>query len=290
MTKGKPEVTDVVASDNFQESYILQLAASAEIKSEHPIAQAIVNKATERNMGSIELSEFAAVSGRGVVATYREKEIFIGSPRCAKCIISDSIMQSSISELESQGKTVVAVFIEDKLAGIIAVGDTLRENARRVIDEIKQDGKKVMLVSGDSERTAKAIAQKLGMDIVLSQVLPETKVQEIKKLQDEGRIVAMVGDGINDAPGLTQADVGIAMGSGTDVAMAAGHVILMKSNLQGVITALKIGTFSLKKIKQNLAISFAYNAITMSIAAGIFYSITNSLILTPSLAALGWNH
>jgi Cu+-exporting ATPase len=164
----------------------------------------------------------------------------------------------------------------------------LRENARQVIDEIKEEGKEVILMSGDNERTAKAIALKLGIDIVLSQVLPETKAQEIKKLQDQGRIVAMVGDGINDAPALTQADVGIAMGSGTDVAMAAGHVILMKSNLQGVLTALRMGRYSLRKIRQNLAISFAYNAITMSIAAGMFYGITNSLILTPSLAALGW--
>jgi Cu+-exporting ATPase len=287
LTKGKPEVTDVVASDNFEETYTLQLASSTEIKSEHPIAQAIVNKATERKIGSVEVSEFDAISGHGVVATYREKAIFVGSPRSAKGIISDSI-QSSISELESQGKTVVVVFIEDELAGIIAVADTLRENARQVIDEIKEEGKEVILMSGDNERTAKAIALKLGIDIVLSQVLPETKAQEIKKLQDQGRIVAMVGDGINDAPALTQADVGIAMGSGTDVAMAAGHVILMKSNLQGVLTALRMGRYSLRKIRQNLAISFAYNAITMSIAAGMFYGITNSLILTPSLAALGW--
>jgi Cu+-exporting ATPase len=288
LTKGKPEVIDVVvAADNYQESYILQLASSAEIKSEHPIAQAIVKKAAERKIDSVEVSEFDAISGHGVVVTYLEKEIFVGSPRSTKGVISD-IMQLRISELESQGKTVVAVFIEEKLAGLIAVADTLRENAKQVIDELKRDVKEVILMSGDNERTAKAIARKVGIDIVLSQVLPETKAQEIKKLQDQGRIVAMVGDGINDAPALTQADVGIAMGSGTDVAMAAGHVILMKNNLQGVLTALKIGTFSLKKIKQNLAISFAYNAITMSIAAGIFYSITNSLILTPSLAALGW--
>jgi P-type Cu+ transporter len=287
LTKGRPEVTDVVASDNFEESYILQLASSAEIKSEHPIARAMVNKAAERKIGSVEVSEFDAISGHGVVATYREKGIFVGSPRSAKGIISDS-MQSRISELESQGKTVVAVFIEDELAGIIAVADTLRENVKEVIDEVKQGGKEVILMSGDNEKTAKAIARKLGIDVVLCQVLAETKAQEIKKLQDQGRIVAMVGDGINDAPALTQADVGIAMGSGTDVAMAAGHVILMKSNLQGVLTALRMGRYSLKKIKQNLAISFAYNAITMSIAAGMFYGITNSLILTPSLAALGW--
>jgi len=152
---------------------------------------------------------------------------------------------------------------------------------------MREDDKEVKQ-QGDNQRTAQAIAKKLGIDNVLAQVLPETKAQEIKKLQDQGKIVAMVGDGINDAPALTQADVGIAMGSGTDIAIAAGHVILMKSNLEGVLFALKIGKYSLNKIKQNLAISFAYNAITMSIAAGVFYSITQSLILTPALAALGW--
>jgi Cu+-exporting ATPase len=149
----------------------------------------------------------------------------------------------------------------------------------------------VILMSGDNERTAKAIASKLGIDnnSILAQVLPQTKAQGIKKLQEQQeKVVAMVGDGINDAPALTQADIGIAMGSGTDVAMASGHVILMKDDLAGVLTALKLGKYALKKIKENLAMSFAYNVITISIAAGVLYSITNSLILTPALAALGW--
>jgi P-type Cu+ transporter len=162
----------------------------------------------------------------------------------------------------------------------------LRSTAKYLIDEIKNTNKDIKLMTGDNQRTADAIATKLGIKNILAQVLPETKAQ-IKKLQNQGKVVAMVGDGINDAPALTQSDIGIAMGSGTDVALSS-HIILMKSDLHYVLSALKIGEYSLKKIKQNLAMSFAYNVITISIAAGLFYSITNSLILTPAMAALGW--
>jgi P-type Cu+ transporter len=171
---------------------------------------------------------------------------------------------------------------------LIAVADTLRENTKYLIDEIKNTNRDVILMTGDNQTTANAIAKKLGIANVLAQVLPETKAEEIKKLQNQGKIVAMIGDGINDAPALKQSDIGIAMGSGTDVAVSSGHIILMKSDLRYVLSALKIGEYSLKKIKQNLAMSFTYNVITISIAAGVFYSITNSLILTPALAALGW--
>lgn len=191
-------------------------------------------------------------------------------------------------ELESEGKTVVAVFTEDKLAGVIVVADTLRDNARRIVEELKSSAKEVILMTGDNERTADAIARKLGINNVMAQVFPQTKAEEILKLQNQNKKVAMVGDGINDAPALTQADVGIAMGSGTDVAQASCHVILLKSDLQDVVYAFKVGEYSLKKIKQNLAISFAYNSITIPIAAGLLYSLTNSLVLTPALAALGW--
>lgn len=287
LTMGKPEVTDIVANQGYTRAQVLQLASSAEIRSEHPIAQAIVKKASEQNIAPIEISDFASISGHGVVAMHKKNRIFVGSPRAASNIPEE--MNSTIFELESEGKTVIAVFVDDRLAGIVAVADTLRENAKDVINEIKATGKQVVLMSGDNERTAKAIARKLEIDDVLAQVLPETKAQEIKKLQEQqGKVVVMVGDGINDAPALTQADIGIAMGSGTDVAMAAGHVILMKGDLSGVLAALTTGKYALQKIKQNLAISFAYNVITISIAAGVLYGITNSLILTPALAALGW--
>ena len=291
LTNGKPEVTDVISNKDYTDFELLQLAASAEIKSEHPIAQAITRKATEKSIPTLKVSEFNSLTGHGVVASYFEKRIFVGNLR--KNDNGTAISQNSllrIANLESEGKTVVAVFIEDKLAGLIAVADTLRDNAEHVIAEIQHNMKKkdVILMSGDNERTANTIAKKLGIQKVLSQVLPESKALEIKKLQDQGKKVVMVGDGINDAPALTQADIGIAIGSGTDVALSSGHIILMKSNLHQILYALGIGQYSMKKIKQNLSMSFVYNVVTISIAAGLFYGITNSLVLTPALAALGW--
>lgn len=287
LTKGKPEVTDIIPNDGYDEFKVMQLASSAETKSEHPIARAIVIKASEMVISPLEFSQFSAMSGHGVVATYLEKRVFVGSPQDNNGHISEKIKQK-ISELESSGKTVVTIYVNDELVGVIAVADTLRENSKHVIDELKKMNKKVILMSGDNERTANAIAKNLGIENVLARALPERKSEEIKKIQNQGRTVAMVGDGINDAPALTQADVGIAIGSGTDIAMASGHVVLMKSNLHDVIYALKIGKYSLTKIKQNLSISFVYNSVAISIAAGLLYGITNSLVLTPGLAALGW--
>ena len=171
---------------------------------------------------------------------------------------------------------------------MIAVADTIREDTKYIVKEIKKMKKEIILISGDNERTANAIAKKLGIEEVKSQVSPTAKALEIKNLQNQGKKVVMIGDGINDAPALTQADVGIAIGSGTDIAMSAGHIILMKSDLKHVLYALKLGQYSFKKIKQNLAMSFTYNVVTISIAAGLLYGLTNSLILTPALAALGW--
>jgi Cu+-exporting ATPase len=299
LTNGKPEVTDVIPNNGYTDFELLQLAASAEIKSEHPIAQAIIRKASEKSIPILKVSEFNSLTGHGVVASYFEKRIFVGNPRIKNDgnnnnnnneLIIPGNLQTKITNLESEGKTVVAVFIEDNLAGLIAVADTLRENANHVIAEIQHIMKKndIILMTGDNVRTANAIAKKLGINKVLSQVLPETKALEIKKLQDQGKKVIMVGDGINDAPALTQADIGISLGSGTDVALSSGHIILLKSDLLQILYALKIGQYSMKKIKQNLSMSFVYNVVTISIAAGLFYGITNSLVLTPALAALGW--
>jgi P-type Cu+ transporter len=299
LTTGKPEVTDIIPNDNYNQFELLQLASSAEIKSEHPIAQAVVKKSSEQSIPTLNVSEFNSISGHGVVASYLQKRLFVGSPRepnsnnnnndsnCATEMRSDQL-QSKIFDLEDEGKTVVTVYLENKFVGLIAVADTIRENTKYVIDEIRNTNKDIILMTGDNQRTANTIAKKLGIKNVLAQVLPETKATEIKRLQNQGKLVAMVGDGINDAPALTQSDIGFAMGSGTDVAVSSGHIILLKNDLHSVLSAFKIGEFSLKKIKQNLAISFAYNFITISIAAGLFYGITNSLILTPGLAALGW--
>ena len=287
LTYGKPEVTDVISNDVSNESSVLQLACSAGAHSEHPISKAIVALASKKNIKTLDLSQFQSIPGKGVVATYQMQRVFVGSPRSLNGEISEKL-QVKISELESEGKTVVVVCVDDKAVGIIAVADTPRDNAEHVIAELKKMKKDVILLSGDNKKTANAIARKVGIQNVIAEVLPETKVQEIKKLQQQGKKVAMVGDGINDAPALTQADVGVAIGSGTDVAISAGHIIIMKSDLHDVIYASKLAKFALGKIRQNLAISFSYNAITIPIAAGILYGVTNSLILAPGLAALGW--
>lgn len=303
LTKGKPEVADIIPNNGYDEFYLLQLASSSEIKSEHPIAQAIVKKAHEKNITILPVSEFNSITGQGIIAKYQQKRIFVGNPRTTtnniatmynnnnyflQPIVIPKKLESKIFELESEGKTVVTVFIEDKMIGLIAVSDIIRENAVDIIKQLHLMEKEIILLSGDNERTANAIAKKLGIKNVFSQVLPQGKVEKIKDLQNEKRTVAMVGDGINDAPALTQADIGIAMSSGTDVAMNAGHVILMKNDLSDIVFAFKLAKYSMKKIKQNLIISFAYNSIAISIAAGLLYGITNSLILTPALAALGW--
>lgn len=292
LTYGKPQVIDVIPFGKYTQFDILQLAASVETKSEHSIAEAIVNRASEQSITNLDTSEFQAIAGRGVSAAYGSKKIFVGNvmkkEKNENNVVLPSGIEAKIIELESQAKTVVGVFIDDNLTGLITVADTVRDNAKNVIDQIKRMNIQVILMSGDNERTARAIGKELGIDFVLAEVSPESKAMEISNLQNQGKKVLMVGDGINDAPALTIADVGIAMASGTDVAMFAGHVVLMKNNLGHIPFLLKLGDYALKKIKQNLMLSFAYNVITVSIAAGLLYEVTNSLILTPGLAALGW--
>ncbi|HZD34882.1 MAG TPA: copper-translocating P-type ATPase, partial [Nitrososphaeraceae archaeon] len=305
LTYGKPEVTDIITNidSGYDEYRVLQIASSVEIKSEHPIARAIVELADERSISPLEVRLFSSISGNGVLASYQQARIFVGSPHNLLTVRPDDSnnnnniewrqripekMQRRIKDLEAEGKTVIAVFVDDKIIGLIAVADTLRTNAGDVIKEIKRSGKDILLLSGDNNTTTQAIARKVGIDKFMARVLPEHKRQVISKLQAEGKVVMMVGDGINDAPALAVADIGVTMGSGTDVAVSSGNVILMKGDLKHLLYTIRLGSYSLKKIKQNLGISFAYNVITISIAAGLFYGLTNSLILTPGLAALGW--
>ena len=303
LTKGKPEVTDLIPAFGHNEHYLLQMAASSEIKSGHPIAQAIVKKANEKKITLLEVSEFNTMTGHGITAMQNQKRILAVSPRASNSNNFNSHngnslslspyenlkeMESKITKLESEGKTVVTIFVEEKLIGLIAVADTIRDDAISIVKQIKSMGKEIVLLSGDNQRTNQAIAKKVGIDNVFSEMLPHQKVEKIKDLQEENHVVAMVGDGINDAPALIQADVGIAIGSGTDVAKEAGHIILIKNNLSDIIYTLRLSQYAFKKIKQNLAISFAYNSITIPIAAGLLFGFTNSLLLTPALAALGW--
>ena len=276
LTKGKPSVTDVIdLSDGIiGENELLRLAAIAESGSEHPLGQAVVNKAKEKGIAVVSSPDsFEAVSGHGLKATYADHVVLIGNRKLMDdnhIPVTESI-DNTLKQLEIQGKTATLVAIDNKLSGIIALADTIKENAKEAIDILtKSMGVEVIMLTGDNERTAKAVASKLGINRIIAQVLPQEKEQVISKLKDEERkVVAMVGDGINDAPALARADLGIAIGSGTDVAKETGGIILIKDDLRDVVTALDLGRKTVSKIKQNLFWAFAYNTGLIPIAGGI---------------------
>jgi Cu+-exporting ATPase len=271
LTKGRPEVTDIISrSSDIGREEILRLAAIAESGSEHPLGQAVVRQAKAEGMIVATPTSFEAVSGHGLRATYGDHIIMIGNRKIMddnNIAVTESI-DFKMKTLEHEGKTAVLVAIDGKLAGIIAMADTVKEDAKEAIDSLKQMGIEVIMLTGDNERTAQAIASKLQIKRVIAQVLPQRKEEIISKLKSEGKIVAMVGDGINDAPALAKADLGIAIGSGTDVAKETGGIILIKDRLKDVVTALDLGRKTVSKIKQNLFWAFAYNTGLIPIAGG----------------------
>ena len=274
LTKGKPSVTNVIDLSRLGEVEILRLAAIAESGSEHPLGQAVVNKAKEKGIIVSNPDSFEAVTGHGLRAIYADHTILIGNRKLMRDnnILVDEDVDTTLSSLETQGKTATLVAIDNKLAGIIAIADTIKENAKQAIDSLKSMGIEVVMLTGDNERTADAVASKLGLDRVIAQVLPQEKEQIISRLKSEvGKkgAIAMVGDGINDAPALARADLGIAIGSGTDVAKETGGIILIKDDIRDVVTALDLGRKTVLKIKQNLFWAFAYNAGLIPIAGGI---------------------
>ena len=274
LTKGKPSITDIIDLSGLGEHEILRLAAIAESGSEHPLGQAVVNGAKEKGIMVTNPESFEAVSGHGLRARYGDHMILIGNRKLMheNSIPVNKDADRSLMAFEMQGKTATLIAIDNKLAGIIAIADTIKENTKQAIDSLKSMGIKVIMLTGDNERTAKAVASKLGIDMVIAQVLPKEKEQVISKLKSEGgkkNAVAMVGDGINDAPALAQADLGIAIGSGTDVAKETGGIILIKDGIQDVVTALDLGRKTVSKIKQNLFWAFAYNTGLIPIAGGI---------------------
>jgi Cu+-exporting ATPase len=274
LTRGKPSVTDIVDLSELGEDEILRLAANAESGSEHPLGQAVVNKAKEKGIMVTNPESFEAVSGHGLRAIYADHTILIGNRKLMQenNIAVNADVNTTLSALETQGKTATLVAIDNKLAGIIAIADTIKDNAKQAIDSLKSMGIEAVMLTGDNERTAKAVASKLGIDRVIAQVLPQEKEQVISRLKSEEekkKAVAMVGDGINDAPALAQADLGIAIGSGTDVAKETGGIILIKDDIRDVITALDLGRKTVSKIKQNLFWAFAYNTGLIPIAGGI---------------------
>lgn len=283
LTIGKPKLTDII-SYTVSEEEILGLAASLEKESEHPLADAIVSAAGLKGISPRAIAQFNSFSGRGVVGRTGAFELSLGN----RTLMQDKKIDiknagKDLDRLENEGKTVMFLAQDTKLIGLLAVRDTLKEFSKGAIDKLKEMGKLVIMLTGDNKRTALAIAKELGIVEVLAEVLPKDKVDEIKKLQSRGLKVAFVGDGINDTPALTQADLGIAIGSGTDVAIEAGDIILIKDDLRDVVMALDLSRFAMKKIKQNLFFSFFYNSLGIPVAAGILYPFTGFL-LNPMVA------
>ena len=272
LTRGQPKVTDIVTSPPWSEEEVLRLAASAERGSEHPLGEAIVNAARDRKLKVSPASDFKAIPGQGVEALVEKKRLLLGNLRLmGERGLALNGLEKEAERLRAKGKTVMFLGIDGKAGGIIALADTIKPSAKAAVRALHKMGVEVAMLTGDNWRTAEAIAKEVGIDRVLAEVLPEYKAQEVKKLQDEGRVVAMVGDGINDAPALAQADIGIAIGTGTDVAMETGDITLISGDLMGIVTAISLSKRTMRTIKQNLFWAFAYNTALIPVAAGVLY-------------------
>ncbi|GFO97014.1 heavy metal translocating P-type ATPase [groundwater metagenome] len=286
LTKGEPSLTDVIALKG-SESEVLKLAAIAEKGSEHPLGEAILKGAKSRGIDVPDAEGFRAIPGRGVEVKYGGKRVLIGTRKLmAENGMDIAPLKEKLEELEQGGKTAMIVAQDNEVAGIIAVADTLKESSKEAVDELHKMGFSVVMITGDNRRTADAIAKQAGIDRILSEVLPKDKALEIKKLQSEGKKVAMVGDGINDAPALMQSDVGIAIGSGTDVAIESAQIVLIKNDVRDVSKSIRLSRLTLNKIKQNLFWAFFYNSVGIPIAMGILYPFTSPpFLLNPAVAA-----
>jgi Cu+-exporting ATPase len=273
LTLGEPIVTDVIAVSPYSEDEVLRLAASAEKVSEHPLGQAIVKAAAEKKLVLSQVSDFEAIAGRGVVARVVNKNMLLGNPRLMKeKEISLKSLEDKADSLFAAGRTAMFLALDGSVAGIIALADTIKPNAREAVKALHKMGIETVMLTGDNRRTGEAIAREAGIDKVIADVLPENKAQEVKKLQEKN-VVAMVGDGINDAPALAQADIGIAIGTGTDVAMESAAITLIRGDLMGIVTAISLSKRTMRTIKQNLFWAFAYNVILIPVAAGILFLV-----------------
>jgi P-type Cu+ transporter len=285
LTEGKPKLINVLASDEFDEELILRLGASLESASEHPLAQAIVSGAKEKNISLATVIEFNSMTGKGVTGIVEEKQVAIGNLKLLEALNVEATQLIQQAEtLRQEGQTAMFVVINNKLAGILSVADPIKSSTAEAISALHNDNVQIVMLTGDSKTTADAVAAKLNIDQVIAEVLPEQKVDVIKRLQSEGRSVAMAGDGINDAPALAQAEVGIAMGTGTDVAMESAGVTLVKGDLRGITRARLLSRATMRNIRQNLFFAFFYNALGVPIAAGVLYPAFG-LLLSPMIAA-----
>ena len=286
ITVGKPSLTDLLPLSDFNRSDLLQLIASAEQHSEHPLAQAILEAAEEEGLDLLPVSHFEAMVGRGLSAQVEGKQLLVGNESLMKDKnIDSSVFQEQLLELSQEGKTAMFVAVDGQLAGILAVADEMKSSSLKAVQELQSMGLEVIMLTGDREETATAIAQKAGIQKVIAGVLPDGKAAAIKNLQEAGKKLAMVGDGINDAPALVQADVGIAIGSGADVAIESADVVLMHSDLRDVVKAIKLSQATIRNIKENLFWAFAYNTLGIPIAMGLLHLFGGPL-LNPMLAGL----
>ncbi len=273
ITKGSPEVTDIISMGSLTARDILSIAAAGEKSSEHPLGEAIVNKAKNEDLDIQQPQKFEAVPGHGIFASLDGKTVYLGNRRLMESKgIHMREMEDMLEKLEDEGKTVMIIAIDGKIEGLIAVADTLKQHSKYAIEELKHLGLEVWMITGDNCHTARAIAGQVGIDNVIAEVLPEHKAQEVEKLKKQGKVTAMVGDGINDAPALAAADVGIAIGTGTDIAMEAADIILMSEDLRGIVTAIRLSRATMRNIKQNLFWAFIYNTVGIPFAALGFLS------------------
>lgn len=286
LTKGKPEVTDIESLRDIDEMELLAIAASLEKQSEHPLAEAIYKEAEEEKLPMEDVKEFKAIPGHGVQGNLQERTFYFGNRKLISDIVGLPVerINRKMIRMEEQGKTVMILATKEEIYGLIGVADTVKETSKEAIDKLHKMGITTFMITGDNERTARAIAHQVGITNVFAEVLPEDKAQHVKMLQEQGKKVAMVGDGINDAPALAQADLGIAMGSGTDVAMETGGIVIIKNDLRDVVNAINLSKETMGKIKQNMFFALFYNVIGIPIAARIFVGF--GLILKPELAGL----
>jgi P-type Cu+ transporter len=284
ITKGKPELTDFTAAPSYEAGRVLLLAASADLLSEHPLAQAIVDGARSRGLELIETKDFNAVPGHGVEAKIGQQKVLVGNLKLMqRAGISVTNLAADVERLQGEGKTAMYVGIDGNAAGVVAVADTIKEDSIEAIRVMQKMGLEVIMLTGDNERTAQAIARQVGIQRVLADVLPEDKAEQVHLLKKDGHKVGMVGDGINDAPALVEADVGFAIGTGTDVAIEAADITLMSGSLKGVAYAIEVSRATMRNAKQSLFGAFIYNTMGIPVAAGVLFPFFG-LLLSPILA------
>ena len=285
MTEGKPKLVAVQAEAGFTEDEILRLAASLERASEHPLAEAIVHGAEEKGIELVKADNFQSVTGKGVTGEVDGHTVAAGNVKLLESLgINAGDLSQQADKQRAEGKTVMLIAIDGKAAGLIGVADPIKDSTAEAIRDLHAEGIRIVMLTGDSHATAEAVAGKLGIDQIHAEVLPEQKAELVKQLQADGRIVAMAGDGINDAPALAQAQVGIAMGTGTDVAMESAGVTLVKGDLRGIVRARRLSRATMRNIRQNLFFAFIYNTAGVPIAAGVLYPFFG-ILLSPMIAA-----